>query len=269
MAESEYHSKPTMKSARVIAIANQKGGSAKTTTSVHLAVALAESGHSTLLVDIDPQGHVAENFAIPAERLEHEISDVLAGEKRITDVIIPHVRPNLDLAPSNIRLSDMELTLVNVRFREHKLKRALEPVVSQYEYLILDCPPNLGLLTVNALIAAKYVLIPMTSEYLSMLGVSLLLKTIRAINSEANPDLAILGVLHTRYKARTLHAREVIARTKDELGSLVRVYDTPIHESTRFAEATGQGTTVFEIAPDLQGALAYRELAKEVADATH
>src|SRR5215210_7409945 len=162
MSESEYHSRVAMTSARVIAVANQKGGSAKTTTAVHLAVALAELGHSTLLVDLDPQGHVAENFAIPAESLEHEISDVLAGEKRITDVIIAQVHPNLDLAPSNIRLSDMELTLVNVRFREHKLKRALEPVVSRYEYLILDCPPNLGLLTVNALIAAKYVLIPMT-----------------------------------------------------------------------------------------------------------
>src|SRR5215217_5681025 len=217
--------------AQVIAVANQKGGVAKTTTVVHLGVAIAELGKKVLLLDLDPQGHLAEGFGLVSDKLEAEVSDVLEGSKRITDIIIPGIRPNLDLAPSNIRLSDMELTLVNVRFREYKLKRALEPVLSRYDYILLDCPPSLGLLTVNALIAAKYVLIPMTSEYLSMLGVSLLLKTIRAINSEANPDLAILGVLHTRYKARTLHAREVIARTKDELGNLVKVYDTPIHES--------------------------------------
>src|SRR5215218_4929787 len=143
MSESEYHSRVVMTSAKVIAVANQKGGSAKTTTAVHLAVALAELGHSTLLVDLDPQGHVAENFAVPAESLEHEISDVLAGEKRITDVIISQIHPNLDLAPSNIRLSDMELTLVNVRFREHKLKRAIESILGHYDYVLLDCPPSL------------------------------------------------------------------------------------------------------------------------------
>jgi chromosome partitioning protein len=263
----DQHSRSVAPGATVITVANQKGGSGKTTTAVHLAVGLAELGYSTLLVDLDPQGHVAEAFAIPAEQLEHEISDVLAGERRITDIIIPNVRPGLDLAPSNIRLSDMELTLVNIRFREYKLKRALEPVMQRYRFLILDCPPNLGLLTVNALIAAKRVLVPMTSEYLSMLGVSLLLKTVRAINAEANPELSILGILHTRFKPRTLHAREVIARTRQELGDTVKVFEAPVHESTRFAEATGQGKTVFEIAPELQGALAYRELAEEIAHA--
>src|SRR4051812_8058955 len=157
--------------AKVIAIANQKGGVAKTTTVVHLGVAIAELGKRVLLVDLDPQGHLAEGFGIVSDRLEVEISDVLEGSKRITDVIIPHIRPNLDLAPSNIRLSDMELTLVNLRFREYKLKRALEPVLDLYEFILLDCPPSLGLLTVNALIAATQVLIPMASEYYSMLGV--------------------------------------------------------------------------------------------------
>ncbi len=257
-----------MQRTTVIAVANQKGGAGKTTTSIHLAVAIAELGRRVLLADLDPQGHVAEGFGMTAETLTHELSDVLAGDKRITDIIIPRVRPRLDLAPSNIRLSDMELTLVNVRFREYKLKRALEPVVNHYDYIILDCPPSLGLLTVNALIAANRVLIPMTSEYLSMLGVSLLLKTIRAIKAEANPDLSILGVLHTRHKQRTIHAREVIERTRAELGDTVKVFDTPIHDSTRFAEASGQGTTVFEIAPDIEGAFAYRQLAKEIIDAT-
>jgi chromosome partitioning protein len=251
-----------------VAVANQKGGSGKTTSAVHLAAAIAELGRPTLLVDLDPQGHASEALGIPAETLRHELSDVLAGEKRITDIILPNVRPGLDLAPSNIRLSEMELTLVNIRFREHRVKRALEPVSQRYDYIILDCPPNLGLLTINALIAARRVFIPATSEYLSMLGVSLLLKTIAALKAEANPDLDIVGVLYTRYKARTLHAREVIARTNEELGDAVRVFDTPIRDTIRFAEASGQGKTVFETAPHIQGALAYREIAKEIVDAT-
>src|SRR5207248_8234005 len=134
------------------------------TTVIHIGVALAELGKKVLLVDLDPQGHLAEGFGLVSDQLQAEMSDVLEGSKRITDIIIPALRPNLDLAPSNIRLSDMELTLVNVRFREYKLQRALEPVLSRYDYLLLDCPPSLGLLTVNALIAAHSVLIPMASE---------------------------------------------------------------------------------------------------------
>ena len=247
----------------VIAVANQKGGVAKTTTVVHLGVAIAELGKKVLLVDLDPQGHLAEGFGLVSDRLEAEVSDVLDGSKRITDIIIPGLRPNLDLAPSNIRLSDMELTLVNLRFREYKLKRALEPVLNRYDYLLLDCPPSLGLLTVNALIAARQVLIPMASEYYSMLGVSLLIKTIETIKREANPDLRILGIVHTHHK-RTIHAREVVNRTKAELGGTVRVFDQPINDSTRFAEAAGQGRTVFETAPDIEGAQAYRQIAKEI-----
>lgn len=249
--------------AHVIAVANQKGGVAKTTTTIHLGVAIAELGHTVLLVDLDPQGHLAEGFGIVSEGLKTEMSDVIEGARRITDVIIPNVRPNLDLAPSNIKLSDMELTLVNIRFRETKLKKALEPVLSRYEYIIIDSPPNLGLLTVNALMAANKVLIPMASEYYSMLGVSLLIKTVNAIKIEANKDLYILGILPTRHK-RTTHAREVVERTRSELGNQVHVFEMPISESTRFPEATGQGKTVFDIAPDIPGATAYREIAKEI-----
>src|SRR3712207_3998283 len=133
--------------AHVIAVANQKGGVAKTTTVIHIGVALAELGKKVLLVDLDPQGHLAEGFGLVSDQLEAEMSDVLEGSKRISDIIIPGIRPNLDLAPSNIRLSDMELTLVNLRFREYKLKRALDPVLNRYDYVLLDCPPSLGLLT--------------------------------------------------------------------------------------------------------------------------
>lgn len=253
-----------MREATIIAIANQKGGTAKTTTTIHLAAALAEMEYRVLMIDLDPQGHLSDALGIISEALTCEMSDVLAGEKRMTDAIIPNIRPGLDLAPSNIRLADMELSLVNIRFREYKLKHALEPLVSQYDYIFIDCPPSLGLLTVNGLIAAHKVIIPMTSEYLSMLGTSLLLKTIHAIKAEANPDLGVLGVLHTRHKQRVIHARAVVLRTKVELGESVRVFDTAVHDSTRFAEASGQGRTVFEIAPEIQGAQAYREIAKEI-----
>src|SRR5215212_12075127 len=152
MAGSQHRKLPATHNAHVIAVANQKGGVAKTTTVIHLGAAIAEQGYAVLLVDLDPQGHLSEGFGIVSETLPHEVSDVLAGTKRVTDVILPDVRPHLDLAPSNIRLSDMELTLVNMRFREYKLKRALEPILPRYDFVLLDCPPSLGLLTVNALI---------------------------------------------------------------------------------------------------------------------
>ena len=137
----------------IIAVVNQKGGVAKTTTTLHIGVALAQLGKNVLLVDLDSQGHLAEGFGIVADRIEQEMSDVFEGSKSLKDIIMPNLRPYLDLAPSNVRLADMELTLVNMRFRESKLKRALEPVSSRYDYILLDCPPNLGLFTVNALIA--------------------------------------------------------------------------------------------------------------------
>ena len=248
---------------QVIAVANQKGGVAKTTTVTHLGAAIAAMNRRVLLIDMDPQGHLAEGFGIVSDRLATEMSDVIEGTKRIREIIITDVRPNLDLAPSNIRLSDMELTLVNLRFRENKLKRAVEPIASQYEYILIDCPPNLGLLTVNALMAANKVLIPMASEYYSMLGVSLLIKTVQAIRSEANKDLEILGILPTRHK-RTVHAREVVEQTSEELGSQIHIFTPPISESTRFTEATGQGKTVFDIAPEIPGAHAYQSIAQEI-----
>lgn len=248
---------------RVIAVANQKGGAGKTVTAIHLAAAIAEIGKRVLLIDMDPQGHVAEHFGLVADQLQTEMSDVIEGSHPIAEVIIPNIRPHLDIAPSNIRLADMELTLVNLRFREFKLQRALEPVINRYDYILIDCPPNLGLLTVNALMVAKQVIIPMATEYASMLGVSLLINTIQAIRQEANPDLEVMGIVHTRNK-HTIHAREVIERTKDELGSQVRIFEPPVNESTRFTEAFGMGKTVFEVAPDLPGALAYRKIAEEV-----
>ena len=249
--------------ADIIAVVNQKGGVAKTTTTIHVGVALAHLGKKVLLVDLDSQGHLAEGFGIVADKIEHEMSDVFEGSKSIKDIIMPNIRSHLDLAPSNVRLADMELTLVNMRFRESKLKRALEPVSPRYDYILLDCPPNLGLFTVNALIAANKVLIPMATHFWSMLGVSRLLTSIQAVKQEANPTLELLGILPTRF-TRTVHAREVIDRTKEAVGGECRIFEPPIHESVRFAEATGQGTTVFDIAPEIEGARAYRKIAEGI-----
>ena len=249
--------------ADIVAVVNQKGGVAKTTTTIHLGVALAELTKKVLLVDLDSQGHLAEGFGIVADNISHEMSDVFEGSKGIKEIIMPGIRPNLDLAPSNVRLADMELTLVNMRFRESKLKRALEPIVSRYDYILLDCPPNLGLFTVNALIAANKVIIPMATHFWSMLGVSRLLTSIDAVKQEANPALSILGIIPTRF-TRTVHAREVIDKTRAEVAKQCIVFDHPINESVRFAEATGQGVTVFDIAPEIEGAHAYREIAKEI-----
>lgn len=250
--------------ARIICVTNQKGGVAKTTTTIHIGVALASFGKKVLLVDLDPQGHLAEGFNIEADSLEYELSDVLEGKVNLNDVIIHEVRPNIDLAPSNIRLSDMELTLVNARFREHRLRRSLDPIADQYDFVLLDCPPSLGLLTVNAFLAANEVLVPMASEYLSMLGVKLLVRAIDAIRAEGNPGLSFLGIVHTRHK-RTIHAREVVQRTVAELGDTIHIFSSPVPESTRFTEAAGMGKTVFDIAPNIPGAIAYHKIAEEIA----
>lgn len=248
---------------KIIAVVNQKGGVAKTTSTVHLGVAIAELGKRVLLVDLDSQGHIAEAFNVVADELAYDISDVFEGKKRIIDIIMPKMRLNLDVAPSNVRLADMELTLVNMNFREVRLKRALEPVLARYEYIFLDCPPNLGLFTINALIAATHVLIPMATEYWSMLGVARLLQSINKVKEEGNPQLSILGIIPTRY-TRTNHAREVIQRTNQEIGNHIHVYEPPVHESTRFREATGTGKTIFDFAPEIEGAKAYRTIAQEI-----
>ncbi len=247
-----------------IAVSNQKGGSAKTTTSICLGAAVAALGKRVLLVDADPQGHLAEGFGIAAGSLEKELSLVLGGQLSLMD-IITNLRDNLDLAPSNIRLSYVEASLFPKHRREDKLKNALAGVKNDYDFIIIDCPPSLGLLTVNALSAAEYVLIPMVCEFYAMLGVSLLLDVIEEMRAELNPALCILGILPTRLN-RTIHAREVLERTKGELKDRIKVFEPAVNESVKFKEAVAAGKTIFEHAPDIQGAEAYRILAKEIVN---
>jgi chromosome partitioning protein len=248
---------------RRIAVANQKGGSAKTTTTIHVGAGLAQAGRRVLLVDMDPQGHLAEGFGITAGELDHEMSEVLDGKVALP-TIIRGVRPGLDLAPSNIRLSYLEAVLFTKLQRESRLKRALEAVRNRYDVVLIDCPPSLGILTINALAAADAVLVPMACEFYAMLGVSLLLQTIEEMRAEINPDLRILGVAPTKC-TRTVHAREVLERTRAELVGAVKVYDHVVPESVRFREAAALGKTIYEHAPESRGAAAYLKLAEEVA----
>ena len=247
-----------------LAISNQKGGSAKTTTALNLGAALAALDKHVLLVDADPQGQLAEGFGIAAGSLDKELSLVLDGKLSLADIII-NVRPNLDLAPSNIRLSYLEASLFTRHRREDKLRNALTSAKNTYQVIVIDCPPSLGLLTVNALSATEYVLVPMVCDFYAMLGVSLLLDVIEDMKAELNPSLRILGILPTRFN-HTIHSREVLQRTRAELKDRVRVFEPPVNESVRFKESVAAGKTIFEYAPDLQGAEAYRILAKEIAN---
>lgn len=244
---------------KIIAIANSKGGVAKSTSTIHLGVALSRMGKKVLLVDIDPQGHVSEGLGFDTRSLQYDISDILEG-KHIDS--LPNIADNLTILHSTIRLADMELTLVNMNFREYKLKKALEGIKSMYDYILIDCPPNLGMLTINALMAATHVLIPMSTEYYSMLGVASLIRTINTLK-EANPVIEIMGVIYTRVK-HTIHSQEVINMTRNEIGNDIKIFEPYIYESIRFSEAAGQGKTIFDTEPDHKGSLAYLEIAKQL-----
>ncbi len=249
--------------AKVIAIANQKGGSGKTTTTRSLGAALAERGRRVLMVDLDPQASLSEGCQLELHLLERTTYHVLLGTARLADVVVG-VEPGLDLAPANIHLAAAELQLVNMNRREDKLRNALRPVRDQYDYVLVDCPPSFGLLTVNALSAADSVLIPMTCDYYTMLGVRLLLDTVREIQEEVNPSLTVEGILPTRYDARTLHARETLDQTKQALGANYRVFGTVIKESVRFKETPITGQSILTYARSSEGARSYRELAEEI-----
>ena len=249
--------------ARVIAMVNQKGGVGKTTSTVSLGAALAGYGRRVLLVDFDPQGAIAISFGINPSALELTVYNLLTDEDcRIDEVILHSDVENLDLLPSNIDLAAAELQLVSEVGREYALKRALEPVLGNYDVILIDCQPSLGLLTLNALTAASGVVVPMECEYFALRGVALLKDTIDKVSARLNPDLAIIGVVATMYDSRTLHSREVLETVQQAFGDLVFI--TTISRTIKFPDAAVAGTPITVYAPDSTGAEAYRQLAREV-----
>jgi chromosome partitioning protein len=248
--------------ADIIALCNQKGGVGKTTTAINLGAALAEFGRRVLLVDFDPQGALGAGVGVHPQSLEHTIYDVMiTGEVTAAEVIHSTSVPGMDLMPANIDLSGAELLLVSEVGREQSLMRALRPIRNEYDVIIIDCQPSLGLLTVNALTASRWVIIPVECEYFSLRGVALLQDTVARIQERTNPDLEVLGVLATMFD-RTLHAREVLGRLVEAFDD--RVFHTVITRTVKFPETSVAGVPIMAYAPTSAAAKAYRTLAVEV-----
>lgn len=248
---------------RVVAICNQKGGVGKTTSTINLGAALAEYGRRVLLVDFDPQGALSVGLGLAAQHLDHTVYDLIMEQRVGVDEVIQSTSvPGMDLLPSNIDLSAAEVQLVTEVGREQALGRALRPLVPRYDFILVDCQPSLGLLTINALACADGVLIPLECEYFSLRGVALLMDTIDKVRDRLNPRLTITGILATMYDPRTLHAREVMTRVVQAFGDTV--FDTVIGRTVRFPETTVAGEPITQWAPKSAGANAYRALAREV-----
>jgi chromosome partitioning protein len=243
----------------VIAFANQKGGVAKTTTTLNLAVAFAEEGHRVLCVDMDPQGNLTMSQGIDPDTLEKSMYDVLVHHISIREVIR---KREVDVACSSIDLAGAEIAMSTMIGRERSLEKALKPVEDDYDYVFIDTPPSLGLLTINALTVANKVIVPVQCEYLSMRGLIQLQNTLAMIRENLNPDVEIEGILPTLVDTRTLHAKEAIELLEENFGD--RVFASRIRKTIRFAEAPVKGMSVLKYDPDGLAAHAYRQLAKEV-----
>ncbi|WP_447003361.1 ParA family protein [Saccharothrix isguenensis] len=249
--------------AKILAVCNQKGGVGKTTSTINLGAALSEYGRRVLLVDFDPQGALSVGLGVHPHQLDQTIYNVIMERNvAVGDVIMQTPVEGMDLLPSNIDLSAAEIQLVSEVGREHTLVRTLRPVIEHYDYVLVDCQPSLGLLTVNALAAADGVLIPLECEFFSLRGVALLIDTIEKVRERLNPKLEITGILATMYDPRTLHSREVMARVVEAFGDVV--FDTVINRTVRFPETTVAGEPITSWAPRSAGAKAYRALAREV-----
>ena len=244
---------------QVIAFANQKGGVAKTTTTLNLAVAFKEHGFDVLTVDLDPQGNLTMSQGMDPDQVERSMYDVLVHSMPVEEVI--H-RAEVDVAVSSIDLAGAELALSSMIGRERALQKALLPVRNQYDYILIDTPPSLGLLTINALTASDGVIVPVQCEYLSLRGLVQLENTLSMIRENLNPVVEIKGILPTMYDSRTVHSREAVEMLKENFGDLV--FETRIKKTVRYAEAPVEGSSVLKYDSSGPAAKAYRDLAKEV-----
>ena len=249
----------------VISMCNQKGGVGKTTSSINLGAALAETGRRVLLVDLDPQGALSAGLGIQSYELDTTIYNLLVDTSVSVDEVIVHTHTeNLDVIPANIDLSAAEIQLVSEVGREQALYRAIYPVMDRYDYILLDCQPSLGLLTVNALACSDGVIIPMECEFFSMRGLALLTDTMDKVRARLNPRLSLTGILVTLYDGRTLHARDVMSRLMEAFGDTV--FETVITRTVRFPETSVAGEPIITWASSSPGAQQYRQLAAEVIE---
>jgi chromosome partitioning protein len=244
---------------RVIAFANQKGGVAKTTSTLNLAVAFAEQGKKVLAVDLDPQGNLTMSQGLNPDTIERSMYDVLVHKLPIEQIVY---QGEIDLAVASIDLAGAELALSSMIGRERALEKALQPVREGYDWVVIDTPPSLGLLTINALVASSGVIVPVQCEYLSLRGLVQLENTLSMIRENLNPVVEIEGILPTMYDSRTLHSREALEILQENFGNLV--FKTRIRKTIRYAEAPVKGTSVLKYDPSGSAAEAYRDLAKEV-----
>jgi len=243
----------------VIALANQKGGVAKTTTTINLGVALREQGRRVLCIDLDPQGNLTMSQGMNPDAIERSMFDVLVHRMPIESVIEER---EVDIAVASIDLAGAELALSSQIGRERALQKALEPVKSRYDYILIDTPPSLGLLTINAFVCATGVIVPVQTEYLSLRGLAQLENTLQMVRENLNPSVTIMGILPTMYDKRLTHSREADEILRESFGDLV--YQTRIRKTIRFAEAPVKGSSVLAYEPDGEAASLYRDLAREV-----
>lgn len=249
---------------RIIAIANQKGGVGKTTTAINLSSCLAEKGKRVLALDIIPQGNMTSGLGVDKDEVETTIYDLIVGEATIKEVLLEDIMENLDVIPTNIELSGAEIELLNVEGKEYIIKNAIKEIADNYDYVIIDCPPSLSMLTINAMTTANSVLVPIQCEYYALEGLSQLIHTVELVRDRLNSELTIEGVVFTMYDARTNLSLQVVENVKDNLQQ--NIYKTIIPRNIRLAEAPSYGMPINKYDPKSIGSDSYKKLADEVID---